>query len=94
MTADTAARHPRAFLDAAFDLFHQAAALAARLVLGFLMVLAAGVVAVAMATAALLLAGAAIVFRFTRRPRPPRSPVSPDGITLEARRTARGWTVE
>ena len=46
--------------------------------------------------AGLMLAGAALVMRFAgRRPMPaPRSPSEDEPMTLNARRTPRGWTVE
>ena len=68
----------------------------ARLFLAVMIVLAAGLVAVAAAIAGLFLAAAALLMRYTggrARPKPARAG-SPEAMTLEARRTARGWTVE
>ncbi len=71
-------------------------ALLASLVIGMMLVLTAGVVAVMTAIAGLLLAAAALVMRFVgQRPAPMGSaPDAAETITLEARRTPRGWTVE
>ena len=57
---------------------------------------AAGLFAVMTAIAGLILAGAALVMRFSgRRPTPaPRAPSEDEPLTLDARRTPRGWTVE
>ncbi|MEO0982825.1 MAG: hypothetical protein AAFX03_09265 [Pseudomonadota bacterium] len=59
------------------------------------LVLAAGVVAVAAAVTAIIMAAAAVILRLTARSKPsPATGPDFDGVTLEARRTARGWTVE
>lgn len=65
--------------------------------LAVMIVLAAGLLAVATAIAGLFLATAAIVIRLTgaRRKRPAAAASqSGEAVTLEAHRTARGWTVE
>lgn len=64
--------------------------------LAVMIVLSAGLLAVATAIAGLFLAAAAIVVRLTgSRGSRSASPRSEGGtVTLEARRTARGWTVE
>lgn len=67
--------------------------------LAVMIVLAAGLLAVATAVAGLFLATAAIVIRLTgaRRHRAAKATAgadSGDTVTLEAHRTAHGWTVE
>lgn len=60
--------------------------------LAVMIVLAAGLLAVATAVAGLFLALAALVLRFSgTRPNVRENGAS---VTLEAKRTARGWTVE
>lgn len=74
-----------------------AVALAAQLLAGLMLVLVAGLVALVTAIAGITLAAAAIAMRLSasRKIRPADSPViTESGITLEARRTPRGWTVE
>ncbi len=68
----------------------------ARALLGAGIVLAAGVVAVAAAVVALIIAVGAVLLRFVGQSRRHSSQDNPDfdGVTLEARRTPRGWTVE
>ncbi len=69
----------------------------ARFGIGVLLVLVAGFVALVTAFAGLMLALAALVFRSVGK-RAASDPVtSPDpnsALTLDARRTPRGWTVE
>ena len=69
----------------------------ARLGIGVMLILVAGFVALVTAFAGLVLALAALVFRSAGR-RAASGPVTapdPSGnLTLEARRTPRGWTVE
>lgn len=71
-------------------------ALFIQVLIGMLLVAAAGVFAVMTAIAGLILAGAALVMRFSGgRPASARQPHSDDEpMTLNARRTPRGWTVE
>tara|TARA_R110002124_G_scaffold161393_3_gene328665 strand:- start:931 stop:1209 length:279 start_codon:yes stop_codon:yes gene_type:complete len=71
-------------------------ALFLQVMIGMLLVAAAGLFAVMTAIAGLILAGAALVMRFSgRRPTPaPRAPSEDEPLTLDARRTPRGWTVE
>jgi hypothetical protein len=67
-----------------------------QVMIGMLLVAAAGIFAVMTAMAGLLLAASALVMRFVGRHQAPaatpRADVEP--ITLNARRTPRGWTVE
>ena len=75
----------------------RAVALGASAVFAMLLVMTAGVVAIATAIAGLLLALAALVVRFaSHRQRASASEKTPEtqGVVLEARRTSRGWTVE
>tara|TARA_R110001606_G_scaffold11181_1_gene48388 strand:- start:331 stop:609 length:279 start_codon:yes stop_codon:yes gene_type:complete len=71
-------------------------ALFIQVMIGMVLLAAAGMFAVMTAFAGLILAGAALVMRFAgARSTPvmrPRSGTEP--VTLEARRTPRGWTVE
>ena len=71
-------------------------ALMVQVMIGMVLVLTAGIVAVMTAIAGVLLGSAALVMRFAdgRRARPVREPSGKEPITLEARRTPRGWTVE
>ncbi|MEO1476131.1 MAG: hypothetical protein AAFS13_07085 [Pseudomonadota bacterium] len=89
------------FLSSLASFFHRSWRLMGRLMLGGLFIVGAGIVALATAFLGLLIAFAAIIIRYTKggeglRPRGRRA-ASPDGsddFTLEARQTARGWTVE
>lgn len=59
------------------------------------LVLAAGIVTVAAALAAIVIACGALFWRITGRRAPRRArPGDFDGVTLDARPTGRGWTVE
>jgi predicted lipid-binding transport protein (Tim44 family) len=72
-------------------------ALSAQLLAGLMLVLVAGLVALVTAIAGITLAAAAIAMRLSasRKARPAYNPaVTETGITLEARPTPRGWTVE
>ena len=70
-----------------------------RLALAVLIIFAAGFIAVATAFAGLFLAGVALILRYTKLRDPERRTATSGGtttkgVTLEARQTARGWTVE
>ena len=69
--------------------------LVAQLIAGIMLVILAGIFAIA-AFAGVLLAMLAVVVRFsgTKRRRQPYAPDDSGVITLDARRTPRGWTVE
>ena len=71
-------------------------ALIVQVVIGMMLVMTAGIVAVMTAMAGLLLGAAALVMRFAggRRMRPVHDVGAGETVTLEARRTPRGWTVE
>lgn len=72
-------------------------ALLIQVVIGMMLVLTAGIVAVMTAIAGVLLGAAALVMRFAaggRRMRPSEEGPRGEPVTLEARRTPRGWTVE
>jgi uncharacterized membrane-anchored protein len=71
-------------------------ALLVQVMIGVMLVLAAGIVAVMTALAGLMLGAAALVMRFAggRRVRRRTDPAGEAPVTLEARRTPRGWTVE
>ena len=64
--------------------------------IGMMLVLTAGIVAVMTAIAGVLLGAAALVMRFAgaRRTRRQAEDAGEETVTLEARRTPRGWTVE
>lgn len=72
----------------------------ARIALGGLALVAAGIVAMAAALLGLLIAVAALIFRFSPkrtvsgRQYSPRSSATDDGIVLEAHKSGQGWTVE
>ena len=69
-----------------------------QVVIGLMLVLTAGIVAVMTAIAGVLLGAAALVMRFAAgghpRSRTARDDRHSEPVTLEARRTPRGWTVE
>lgn len=71
-------------------------ALFLQLMIGMMLVLTAGIVAVMTAIAGVLIGTAALVMRFAggRRPRRRTEDTGQEAVTLEARRTPRGWTVE
>lgn len=100
MTAqDTHSQGPSmsGFGQAAMDMIRGAGDWMRRLLIAFAVILAAGLLAVATAMFGLLLAAIAVLMRFTGRhypQRPARASTSDAKITLEARRTPRGWTVE
>lgn len=72
--------------------------LVAKVAIAGLLIIAAGVLAVATAIAGLVIAGIAILLRFIGRqaghPSTRRRAGTAGTITLEARRTGHGWTVE
>ncbi len=78
------------------DAFSSALSLVAQLCIGLLLVLFAGLLAVMTAIAGVLLASAALFMRYAGRKgaRPESATPANDPITLDARRTPRGWTVE
>lgn len=81
------------------DTLRQAGEWLRRLMIAFAVIVAAGILAVVTAIFGLVLAAVAILMRFAgqgRELRPQHSNTPRDGetITLEARRTPRGWTVE
>ncbi|MEM9667646.1 MAG: hypothetical protein AAF950_01870 [Pseudomonadota bacterium] len=100
MTANGTAGPAPIFLSSVATFLQRGWRLVGRLLLGGLFIVGAGVVALATALLGLLIACAALVFRFTRggealRRRAKASRKSGvDDFTLEARQTARGWTVE
>ena len=71
-------------------------ALTAQLLAGLMIILVAGLVALVTAIAGLTLAAVALTMRFSasRQSRPARQDASDEALTLEARPTPRGWTVE
>ena len=73
-----------------------AIALSVQLLAGVMLILVAGLVALVTAIAGLTLAGVAIAMRMSASGKAPmrQRARAPEGITLEARRTPRGWTVE
>jgi preprotein translocase subunit SecG len=68
----------------------------ARVFVGVMLVMVAGFVALLTAFVGIALAAAALGLRFTgkRRQRAPSPQAETVPLTLEARRTPRGWTVE
>ncbi|WP_291043695.1 hypothetical protein [Hyphomonas sp.] len=66
----------------------------AQLLIGALLIFVASAVAMMTAFAGLMIAGAALLLRYAavRQPVPVRVKDAP--VTLQARRTPRGWTVE
>tara|TARA_R100001079_G_scaffold85174_1_gene47945 strand:- start:159 stop:437 length:279 start_codon:yes stop_codon:yes gene_type:complete len=78
------------------DAFSSAISLVARLCIGLLLVLFAGLLAVMTAIAGVLLASAALFMRYAGRKgiRPHARDTAEEPLILDARRTPRGWTVE
>lgn len=68
----------------------------AHLLVGALLIIIAGAVAMMTAFAGLMIAGAALMLRYAavRQPAPVPVRVRDAPVTLQARRTPRGWTVE
>lgn len=77
-------------------LLRTAAALGIQVIIGALLILVAGMAALMTAIAGVTLAAAALAMRFLApaRPAAPVAVPGDSGVTLEARRTPRGWTVE
>lgn len=84
------------FFNALSVFLQQAMGVLARLMIGVLIILIAGLVALMTALIGLMVAGAAVVMRFAgpRMMAKARATQPADTITLEARRTPRGWTAE
>lgn len=87
-----------AFFEAFAGHLRRGLLLAGRLILGAFIIMAAGVLAVATAVAGLVITAIAVVIgllgrRHLARERRPQSG-SGSGVTLDAHRTPRGWTVE
>ena len=76
--------------------FSSALSLVAQLCIGLLLVLFASLLAVMTAIAGVLLASAALFMRYAGRKGPRTAAREPgdEPLTLDARRTPRGWTVE
>jgi hypothetical protein len=70
--------------------------LVAKLLIGALLIFVASLVAMMTAFAGLMLAAAALVLRYVavRRHAPVPAQMAGQPVTLQARRTPRGWTVE
>ena len=85
-------------MDALLASLRRGFSLAGRLVLGAFIILAAGILAVATAVAGLVIASVALVIGLLGRMQVRRAARRETGagpqMTLEARRTPRGWTVE
>ena len=68
--------------------------LVAQLLIGALLIFVAGAVAIMTAFAGLMIAGAALLLRYAAVHQPVPVRVKDAPVTLQARRTPRGWTVE
>lgn len=66
----------------------------AQVVIGAMLIFVASLVAMMTAFAGLMLAAAALVLRYAAVRRPVPARVNDAPVTLQARRTPRGWTVE
>ncbi len=68
----------------------------AQLIVGAMLIFVASVMAMMTAFAGLMIAGAALLLRYAsvRQPAPIPVRVKDTPVTLQARRTPRGWTVE
>lgn len=90
-------RAPSDPVSSLFNALRMMVALGAQLLAGLMLILVAGLVALVTAIAGITLATAAIVMRLaaSRKAQASQRAPQPEGaITLEARRTPRGWTVE
>lgn len=90
-------RAPSDPFDSLLSALRGAVALSVQLLAGLMLILVAGLVALVTAIAGITLAAAAIAMRLaaSRKARAPENASMAEGtITLEARRTPRGWTVE
>lgn len=89
-------------LQAIWGFIRRTGSMIAKFSIGALLIMAAGVAALATAMVGLILAMAAIILRSTAKRRMARAGGNPSasnagntgGDVLEARRTARGWTVD
>ena len=103
MTANGTAKTPGGFLTALTAWFQSVLRVIGRIALGGLALLAAGILALAMTVIGVLIAMAALIFRFTKggpqkarqaQARSADQAGADDGVILEARKTGQGWTVE
>ena len=105
MTAEKTALGAETLFRGAINAFRRGITLTGQLLFGVLVVIAAGVLAVATATIGLILALAAIiiglasgrrrVFVFSSKQAQAKAQsTADDGVTLEARQTPHGWTVD
>ncbi len=95
MTASQTA--PFGFPQNLISLMRRIGALLSKSAVGIVIVLMAGIIAVATAAAGIALAVAAVLLGlFAQRRTEPVVPDQnpPDSMTLDARKTPRGWTVE
>ena len=95
MTATQSA--PLEFPHNLFALMRRLGVMAAKGLLAIVIVFMAGIIAIATAAAGLALAAVALLMRgfgSKRETITVRETVDGQGITLEARKTPRGWTVE
>ena len=78
------------------DMLSSTVSFVAQICIGLLLVLFAGLLALMTAIAGVLLAAAALFMRYAGRrgTRPEAATREADPLTLDARRTPRGWTVE
>lgn len=66
----------------------------ASVLIGALLICVASFVAMMTALAGLMIAAAALMLRYVARPAPVPVRIKDAPVTLQARRTPRGWTVE
>ena len=67
---------------------------AAQVLIGAMLIFVASLVAMMTALAGLMIAAAALMLRYVARPAPVPVRIKDAPVTLQARRTPRGWTVE
>jgi hypothetical protein len=82
------------FVDALMHNLRAGLSFMAKVAIAGLLILAAGILAVATAIVGLVIAGIALLLRFVGRTGPRRTWRESDTVTLEAHRTAHGWRVE
>lgn len=97
MTNETAAPNPALDAGEIFAAMRRGLAMLLKVIMGGMVVLAAGIMAVSLAMVGLILAAAAVVYRFiagTPQAAPVQTSTDREGVILDARQTPHGWTVE
>lgn len=97
MTSESTASHNSFHAREWFDSLRGGFAMILKVIMGSMVVVAAGILAVALAMTGMILAAVAVIYRMvSRKPADMKVNTHTDGegVILEARPTAHGWTVE